>query len=100
MNLHRQSTILIRTYQPRLVLAVYRDFTHSVKLSAGENKELLAPLERLGPPPFTVANITELLKGGVRQRGESFVLNDDSARKIRDAGGDAELLFVIAKAKK
>jgi hypothetical protein len=35
----------------------------------------------------------------VQQRGVSFVL-DDSERKIRDAGGDTELLLVIAKAKK
>jgi len=36
----------------------------------------------------------------VQQRGVSFVLDDESERKIRDAGGDAELLLAIAKAKK
>lgn len=59
--------------------------------------------------PFVVADITELLKGGVsskrvamlvQQRGVSFVLDEDSERKIRDAGGNAELLLVISKAKK
>lgn len=96
-------------YQLRVALAGYRDFTHAVTLAAGDNKEMFAQLERAGPPPLGVTDVIDLLKGGVspkrvaalvQQRGVSFVLDDDSEQKIRDAGGDAELLLAISKAKK
>lgn len=97
------------TYQLRVVLAGYKDFNYPVTLSAGDNTKIIAPLELTGPPPFTVGDVTDLLNGGVsskrvavlvQQRGVAFVLDDDSERKIRAAGGDAELLLVISKAKK
>jgi len=101
--------LLPGTYQLRVTLPGYKDFTESFTLSSGDDRKVEVHLERVGPPPFTVGNITELLKGGVspkrvavlvQQRGVSFALDDDSERRIRDAGGDAELLVVIAKAKK
>ena len=78
------------TYQLRLALAGYRDFTQTLTLSAGDKPGVSATLERAGPPPFAVADITELLSGGVspkrvavlvQQRGVSFLLDDDSERK-------------------
>jgi hypothetical protein len=35
-----------------------------------------------------------------RQRGVDFALNDEIEGRVRAAGGDAELLVAIAKAKK
>jgi hypothetical protein len=97
------------TYLVRATFPGYKDFAESVTLSEGENSKVFAHLERLEPAPFSVGDITELLKGGVspkrvavlvQQRGVSFLLDNDSERKIRDAGGDTDLLLAIAKAKK
>jgi len=87
----------------------FKTWVKTVDINAGENARFQANLEPTGPLPFAVGDITELLKGGVspkrvaalvQQRGVNFVLDDDSEHKIRDAGGDAELLLVIARAKK
>ena len=56
------------TYQLRLTLPGYREVARPITISAGENKEVVIQLERLGPPPFTVADLTELLRGGVSSK--------------------------------
>jgi hypothetical protein len=97
------------TYSLRVSAPGFKTWVKTVDINAGEDVRLQASLEPAGPPPFAVGDITELLKGGVspkrvatlvQQRGVSFVLDDDSERRIRDAGGDTDLLWVIAKAKK
>lgn len=71
----------------------------------------LAPLPVVpsGPPPFTLQDVVDMLRGEmapariailVQERGVSFALADAIEKQIRDAGGDTELLFAIAKAKK
>jgi hypothetical protein len=97
------------SYHIRVSSTGFRDWGKTVAVVAGDDLLVQATMDRIGPPPFAATEIIELLKGGVspkrvavlvQQRGVNFALDDDFDRKIRDAGGNAELLVAIAKAKK
>jgi hypothetical protein len=86
-----------------------KDYKASIAASKQAATDLFEALKAASSLGFTLNDVCDLLKKGVRkdrvaflvqQKGVSFVLDEVSERKIRDAGGDAELLLVIAKAKK
>jgi hypothetical protein len=61
-----------------------------------------------GPPALTLAEVENALANlpkkrvaeMVEQYGVDFALNDETEKRLRDAGADASLLLAIAKAKK
>ncbi|MDP9262808.1 MAG: PEGA domain-containing protein [Acidobacteriota bacterium] len=105
-------------YRVRATLKGYEDWSQEVRLRPGDEAKLEAALVALPPPPppqpagpqpFTAQDVVELLQGGVspkrvatlvQERGVDFPLTDPVEKQIRAAGGDAELLVVIAKARK
>lgn len=105
-------------HELRATLAGYQPWSATAELVAGEEKKVEASLVALPPPapaapagpqPFQLADVVAMLQGGVspkrvaalvQQRGVSFPLDDAAEKQVRAAGGDAELLVVIAKAKK
>ncbi len=98
-----------RSYRLRLSLPGHQDWMQTLTLAAGETRNVAAELVPAGPPPFTVQDVVDMLRGDVapprvaklvEQRGVDFAVNDAVEKQIRDAGGDAELLFAIAKARK
>ena len=105
----------------RAALAGYEPWSGNVTLDAGDEKRVAVPLAALPPPkpaeppkpagPATLglSDVITMLKGGVsprrvsslvQERGVDFALDDASEKQIRTAGGDAELLVVIAKSRR
>jgi hypothetical protein len=98
-----------RSYRIRVSAPGYQEWTQTVAAAAGQTLAVEARLTPIGPPPFSVRDIVELLQGEVAparvatlvtERGVDFALNNEAEQQIRAAGGDAELLVAIAKAKK
>jgi len=96
-------------YRIRVGRSNYKDFIQSVEVKPGSATSVEARLQPTGPPALTIQDIMDLLRGGVpskraralvEERGVDFVLDSDVEKKIRDAGGDAELLLAIARGKK
>lgn len=97
------------SYKLRLSLAGYKDWAQSVTLTAGQSAEVQAEMKVAGPGAFTLQDVVDMLRGEippkrvatlVQQRGVDFALSDEIEKRIRDAGGDSDLLVAIAKAKK
>jgi hypothetical protein len=105
----------------RAVLAGYEPWSGTVTLQSGDEKRLDIPLVAVRPPPpvepakpvgpvaFALKDVVAMLQGGVspkrvaslvQERGVDFPLDDAAEKQVRAAGGDAELLVVIAKSKK
>jgi PEGA domain len=93
----------------RVALNGYKDWIQTVHVRPGNSVTVDAKLQPVGPPAFNAQDIVELLKGGVpptrcrmlvEERGVDFMLDSDIEKRIRSAGGDAELLLAIARAKK
>ncbi|MGH9510143.1 MAG: PEGA domain-containing protein [Terriglobales bacterium] len=98
-----------RSYRIRVTAEGYKEWSQAVTTTAGQTLAVEARLILAGPPPFSVQDIVALLQGEVAparvaalvaERGVDFALTDSIERQIRAAGGDAELLVAIAKAKK
>ncbi len=98
-----------RSYRIRVAAEGYHEWTQTVTPAAGQQLAVEARLTYAGPPPLGVLDIVGLLQGDVAparvaaivaERGVDFALTDPVERQIRAAGGDAELLVAIAKAKK
>ncbi|MGH9602767.1 MAG: PEGA domain-containing protein [Terriglobales bacterium] len=98
-----------RSYRLRVTAEGYKEWSQTVAAAAGQTHAVEARLIPAGPPPFSVQDIVALLQGEVAparvaalvaERGVDFALTDSLERQIRAAGGDAELLVAIAKAKK
>ena len=96
-------------YRLRLTLAEYKDWNQTITLNPGDELSVEARLTPQGPAPFTADDIVEMLGGGVspkraaalvQQQGVDFALTQAIENRIRAAGGDSDLLLVIAKAKK
>lgn len=101
-------------------LAGYQPWRGEVTLTSGAASQLDVPLVAVPPPPlpapkpsgppaFALKDLVTMLQGGVspkrvgalvQERGVDFALDDAAEKQIRTAGGDAELLLVIAKSKK
>jgi hypothetical protein len=97
------------SYKLRLSLAGYKDWAQSVTLTAGQSAEIQAEMKVAGPGAFTLQDVVDMLRGEiptkrvatlVQQRGVDFALTDEIEKRIRDAGGDSDLLLAIAKARK
>ncbi len=97
------------TYNLRLDLPGYKEWTQSVTLAAGHPQDVNAKLETLGPPPFTAADVAEMLQGKmsskriatlVEERGVDFALTEEQEKQFRAAGADDALLLAIATKKK
>ncbi|MGH9556973.1 MAG: PEGA domain-containing protein [Terriglobales bacterium] len=98
-----------RSYRIRVTAEGYKEWSQTVAAAAGQTHAVEARLTPAGPPPFSVQDIVALLQGEVAlarvaalvaERGVDFTLTDQAEQQIRAAGGDAELLVAIAKAKK
>jgi hypothetical protein len=98
-----------RSYRVRVAADGYHEWTQTVTAAAGQTLAVEARLTSAGPPPLSALDIVGLLQGEVpaarvaaivAERGVDFALTDSIERQIRAAGGDAELLVAIAKAKK
>jgi len=96
-------------YRIRVGRGGYKDFVQSIEVKPGSATSVEARLQPTGPLALTTQDIMDLLRGGVpskrvralvEERGVDFVLDSDVEKKIRDAGGDAELLLAIARGKK
>jgi len=97
------------SYKLRLSLAGYKDWAQSVTLTSGQSAEVQAEMKVAGPGAFTLQDVVDMLRGEVptkrvatlvQQRGVDFALTDEIEKRIRDAGGDSDLLVAIAKARK
>jgi TPR repeat protein len=97
------------SYRLRVSAPRFDDWTKTVELMPGPAAALEAKLHRSGPPPLSLQDVVDLLKGGisrvraatlVKERGVDFSLSDDKEKQIRTAGGDSDLLLVIATNKK
>ena len=93
----------------RLTLPGYKEWKQQVTLTPSETLPLNAKLELAGPKPLAFEEVEEALKNGVSpkrmvtlvtQFGVDFALTDERERRLRDAGADTELLFLITKSKK
>lgn len=98
-----------RGYRIRVAAEGFHEWTQTVTPAAGQQLSVEARLTSAGPPPLGVLDIVALLQGEVAparvaaivaERGVDFALTDPVERQIRAAGGDAELLVAIAKARK
>jgi hypothetical protein len=98
-----------RSYRIRVSAPGFQDWTQAVTAAAGQTHAIEARLTPAGPPPFSVSDIVALLQGEVAparvaalvtERGVDFTLTDQAEKQIRAAGGDAELLVAIVKARK
>lgn len=96
-------------YRLRLSLLGHQDHVESVTLKLLGSVEVVAQLNPSGPPPFSVADVEQMLRGGVslkrvavlvKERGVDFAVDDAAERRLRAAGADGDLLLAIAKAKK
>jgi hypothetical protein len=106
------------THQVGVALTGYDAWQGPVVVDMGDERRVdvplvattsAAPATPAGPAPFAVKDIVTMLQGGVsshrvaalvQERGVDFPLDDASEKQIRAAGGDAELLVVIAKTKR
>ncbi|MBI2678181.1 MAG: carboxypeptidase regulatory-like domain-containing protein [Candidatus Koribacter versatilis] len=103
----------------RATLAGYQPWSSAVTLASGEEKRVEVALVAVPPPvvapkpagpaAFALKDVVAMLAGGispkrvaalVQERGVDFPLDDAAEKQVRGAGGDAELLVVIAKSKK
>nr|MDP9267785.1 carboxypeptidase-like regulatory domain-containing protein [Acidobacteriota bacterium] len=105
----------------RAVLAGRQPGSGTITLAAGEEKRLdiplaavvsappAAPAKPAGPATLALKDVVAMLEGGVaprrvaalvQERGVDFALDDAAEKQVRSAGGDAELLVVIAKSKR
>lgn len=103
----------------RATLAGYQPWSGTVALVGGDERRVDAPLAAVaqpaapakpaGPAALALKDVVAMLQGGVstkrvavlvQERGVDFPLDDAAEKQVRSAGGDAELLVVIAKAKK
>jgi len=98
-----------RSYRIRVSAQGYQEWAQTVSPGAGQTLAVDARLTPSGPPPFSVRDIVELLQGEVpptrvaalvAERGVDFALSREAEQQIRAAGGDAELLVAIVKARK
>lgn len=111
----RVTTLAAGNHTVRAVLAGYEPWSGPVALQAGEEKRMDAPLVAVPPPQpagpsrLALKDVVTMLQGGVspkrvativQERGVDFPLDDAAEKQVRAAGGDAELLVVIAKSKK
>jgi TPR repeat protein len=96
-------------YHVRVSLAGFNDWARDIELVPGSPSTVEASLQHAGPPPLSLQDVTGLLKGGisrvraatlVKERGVDFALNDSIEQQIRSAGGDSDLLLVIATSKR
>ncbi len=96
-------------YRVRLSLPGYKDSEQQVTLAAGKPQQLKAKLEPSGPPPFSDADVSEMLEGKmspkristlVQERGVDFQMTSDLEKKYRSLGATSDLLLVIAENKK
>ncbi len=96
------------SYRVRLSLPGYKDFEQQVGISS-KNELLRAKLEPAGPPPFTAADVTEMLQGKmspkrvaslVEERGVDFELTPDLEKRLRGMGATSDLLLAIATNRK
>lgn len=109
-----QGHIVLRDLTPgahslRVSLEGHREWAKGISLTAGETANVDAELVARADAPFTLDEVVEMLRGSVsnarvsalvRKQGVDFQLGDTEEKRIREAGGDAELLVVIAKGKK
>ena len=96
------------TYELRISLSGYKDWIQSVTLTEGSTIYVDATLAVPGPAPLTAQDVVDLLRGEVSakratvlvmERGVDFALTAPIEQEIRAAGGDADLLLAITKAK-
>ncbi|MGI9101875.1 MAG: PEGA domain-containing protein [Terriglobales bacterium] len=92
-------------YRLRLSLPGYKDLQQQASVSSGKSEDWAAKLETAGPPPFTAADVSEMLQGKmspkrvaslVQERGVDFELNPDLEKRLRAIGATSDLLLVIA----
>ncbi|MGH9602768.1 MAG: M48 family metalloprotease, partial [Terriglobales bacterium] len=93
----------------RLSLSGYGEWTQALELTAGEARKIEATLVPAGPPPFSLRDILDMLRGEIApprvsvlvyERGVNFALTDAVEQQLRAAGADDALLLAITKAKK
>lgn len=98
----------IGSHKLRIGLSGYTDWIQGVTLTDGSSIYIDAKLTVAGPLPFTSQDVVDLLKGGVsprraadlvKERGVDFALTESIERDIRAAGGDADLLLAVTRAK-
>lgn len=111
----RLTTLAPGKHRLRATLAGYQPWEGEATLVSGEEKDFPVVLTALpapkpaGDPPLALGDIVKMLEAGVspgrvstlvQQRGVGFALDEAADKRIRAAGGDAELLVAIAKAKR
>ncbi len=96
------------SYKLRIALPGYKDWIQTVLLTEGSTVYVDARLSVAGPAALTSQDVVDLLKGGVspkraeqlvKEHGVDFALTDAIEQEIRAAGGDADLLLAVSKAK-
>lgn len=96
-------------YKLRLDLPGYKEFQQPVTVAAGKPSSIDAKLETVGPPPFTSADIRDMLQGKVspkriqtlvQERGVDFQLTDELEKDFKSLGATSDLLLEIATSKK
>jgi hypothetical protein len=97
------------SHRVRVTAAGYKEWTKAVSVEGGDTVAVEATLERAGPPPFSVADMEQMLQGGVspkraaalvKERGVDFAVDDAAEKRLRAAGADDALLLAIAKGKR
>jgi PEGA domain-containing protein len=93
----------------RVDLPGYKELSQPVTISAGQNNDFKAALQRKGPDPLSEAEIEDGLKQGVtpvrmtalvQEIGVGFTMNDDIEKKLRALGADSDLILAIMKNKR
>ncbi len=96
-------------YRLRLSQPGYKDFEQPVTLLSGQQQDVSAKLQTLGPPPFKAEDIVDLLQGKVapkriatlvEDRGVDFPMDPDLEKRFRALGASNDLLLAIANNKK
>jgi len=96
-------------HRVRLTLPGYKEWSQPIALAAGALLPLTVKLEPAGPKPLTFDEVEEALKNGIskkrvaeltKQFGVDFTITAEQEQRLRGAGADGELLYLISKSKK
>jgi len=97
------------SHQLRLTLPGYKEWNQQVTLPAGETLPVSAKLEPAGPKPLAFEEVEEALRNGisnkrvgelVKQFGVNFSMTAEREQRLRGAGADGELLYLVTQSKK
>ena len=96
------------SHQLRLTLPGYKEWSQQITLAAGETLPVSAKLEAAGPKPLAFEEVEEVVKNypkkqamkSIKQFGVDFAMTAERETRLRAAGADGELLYLITQSKK